>query len=711
MTAVPPWVIKAAHPVTSTLPPMSLPRDVTPLDDSILSTIAAASAAPLALLVPPLWQARWVTPTYANLHGLDAEALQGHELRNALLPTQWCQWQRPLDARRYAGADGQHCLAQELPFGPERSYPTRLQALYHQGQLHGVLVQPQLELDLSQAHQLVQQSDARMRKFAAATSEAILFYDRQGHVLDANDAAVRLSGYPLQQLQAMTLFQLAPPHEHAEVQRRLTSHHAAPFNTQLRRRDGLVIDVQAKTRSMPNGDADYSIVVLHDISAHKRAEARVNFLSHHDPLTQLPNRNGLQAGMQRVLAQAAELRHAITVGMIDLDRFKDVNDSLGHAAGDRVLREVGRRLRSKLHPDDLLARIGSDEFAVVLGTRLTASQAHCFFSEIQHALAKPFTLGETQVSIPASIGTSRFPEDGQTADELLQNAHAAMCHAKETGQSHLQHYSRQLAERPSRLLALEQQLREAVERDQLVLHYQPQWDVQANTLAGFEALVRWQHPQRGLLPPGEFIPFAESRGLIALIGRWVMRAACRQMRQWQTQGYAPVPVAVNMSALEFRQPNLLSQVEQILTEEQVAPQWLEIELTESTLMKESDSVLETLQSLKRLGVQLAIDDFGTGYSSLAYLRRYPLDKLKIDRSFLRDVPGNSGDVSLVTAIIQMARSLKLRTVAEGVETAEQLDLLSSLSCEVVQGFHIARPMPADAAAPWQPRSCHTDVAQ
>lgn len=690
---------------------MPLPRDVTPLDDAILSSIAAACAAPVALLVPPLWHCRWVTPTYANLHGLDAEALQGHELRNALLPTQWCQWQRPLDAMRYAGPQGTQQMLLELPFGESGTYSTQLKALYSQNQLVGVLVIPELQLQLEQAQKLVQQSDTRMRKFAAATSEAILFYGAEGRIQDANDAAVRLSGYPLLQLQAMTLHELTPPHLHTDLTQRLAGRHEVPFNTQMRRRDGLIVDVQAKGRHMPNGSSDFGIVVLHDISSQKRTQARVNFLSHHDALTQLPNRQGLQTGLQRVLAQAAELRHSITVGMVDLDRFKDVNDSLGHAAGDRVLREVGRRLRSKLHPDDLLARIGSDEFVVVLGTRLTASQTQCFFSEIQHVLAKPFAIGDMQVSIPASIGTSRFPEDGQTGDELLQNAHAAMCHAKEIGQGQVQHYNRHLAERPSRLLALEQQLREAVEQNQLLLHYQPQWDLRTNALTGLEALVRWQHPQRGLLPPGEFIPFAESRGLIALIGRWVMRAACRQMRQWQCAGYAPVPVAVNMSALEFRQPNLLSQVQQILCDEKIDPQWLEIELTESTLMRETDSVLGTLQSLKRLGVRLAIDDFGTGYSSLAYLRQYPLDKLKIDRSFLREVPANSSDVSLITAIVQMAHSMQLRTVAEGVETEEQLEFLRTLGCEMAQGYHLGRPQPADAATVWQPRSCHTDVAQ
>lgn len=691
---------------------MPLHRDATSLDGHILRTIAAASAAPLALLAPPLWHCQWATAPYANLHGMDPEVLQAQELRSCMPPSLWCQWQRPLDQLLYAGYAGVRSLQLELPFSRDQRLPTELQALYSDQTLVGILVQPQIDLNLQQALQLVQQSDARMRKFASATSEAILFYNQAAELIDANDAAVRLSGYSVQQLCGMSLYQLAPPHCHDEIRQQLAKHRETPFATQLRRRDGQVMDIEATGRRMPSSDGDYGIVVLQDTTARKRAQARVSFLAHHDALTQLPNRSGLQAGMQRVLAQAAELRHPVTVALIDLDRFKDVNDSLGHAAGDRVLREVGRRLRSKLHPDDLLARMGNDEFAVVLGTRLTATQADCMFSEMLHTLAKPFTVGDTQVSIAACIGSSRFPEDGQTADELLQNAHAAMCHAKEGGaQNAVQPYNRQLAERPSRLLALEQQLRDAVAQDQLVLHYQPQVDVATGQLTGLEALVRWQHPQRGLLPPGEFIAFAESRGLIALIGRWVMRAACRQMRKWQDMGLPPVLVAVNMSALEFRQPNLLSQVENILTEEGVAAQWLEIELTETTLMRQSGCVLDTLQALKRLGVQLAIDDFGTGYSSLAYLRSYPLDKLKIDRSFLREIPGNRSDVSLITAIVQMAHSLQLHTVAEGVEEAVQLDFLRTLGCNIAQGFHLARPMSAEAATLWLQQQCHTVVAQ
>lgn len=682
------------------------------LEDSVLRSIAEASATPLALLAPPLWHCQWCTAPYANLHGQDQEALEGQELRHSLQPSQWCQWQRALDQLRYAGPTGTQQLQLDLPYAPSQQLSTRLQALYRQGRLVGVLVQPTLELSLQRALQLVQQSDARMRRFAAATSEAILFYDPQARILDANEAAARLSGYALQQLRGMHLSQLAPPGPHAEALRQPCAQPQTPITTQLRCRDGQIIDIEATARHMPDAQGDYGMVVLHDITARKRNQAQIDFLAQHDALTRLPNRHGLLQGLQQTLAQAGAAGHPVTVALVDLDRFKDVNDSLGHAAGDQVLREVARRLRSKLHPDDLLARIGSDEFAVVLGTRLTATQAECMLGEMLHALAKPFALGDTQVSIPASVGASRFPADGQTADELMQNAHAALCLAKEEGASGpLQHYSRQLAERPSRLLALEQQLRAAVEQNQLVLHYQPQWDVQQRRLAGFEALVRWQHPERGLLPPSEFVAFAESRGLIALIGRWVMRAACRQMRQWQALGLPPVPVAVNMSALEFRQTDLLQQVQTLLHEEQIAPQWLEIELTETTLMRQSDSVLHTLQGLKRLGVRLAIDDFGTGYSSLSYLRRYPLDKLKIDRSFLREVPGNASDVSLVTAILQMARSLQLRTVAEGVENAQQQALLEQLGCDIIQGFYFARPMTAEACTHWQQQLCHANVAQ
>lgn len=687
------------------LQPCNLPS----LDQRILQAIARASAAPIALLKPGLWQCIWATPTYANLHGFDADALQSQELRIAMPPSQWCIWQRPLDSLRFTASDTSVTVA--LPFAGTQTLPTQLIPLRAGNELTGVLIQPLVDLPEQQALQLVQQSDARMRRFAAVTSEAILFYDLRGMIQDANEAAVRLSGYPLQQLCRMSLWDLAAPNQRDEVLRRLNDRNEKPFITQLKKRDGQILDVEATGRRMPNILGDYGIVVLHDVTAHQRAQARVRFLSQHDALTRLPNRHGLQAALEEALARARQANHPMTVIMVDLDRFKDVNDSLGNAAGDLVLREVARRLRSKLHPDDLLARVGSDEFAAVLATPQTGNQAEWICNEILHALSKPFAVADAEVRTPASIGTSKFPVDGQTVEALLQNAHAAMQHAKECGHNQVQHYSRQLAERPTRLLALEQQLRAAVERDELLLHYQPQIDLERNQLAGFEALVRWRHPQRGLLGPVEFIPFAESRGLAPLIGRWVIRQACRQIKVWEKAGIDLVPIAVNLSAHEFAQPNLVKQIQTILRDEGVEARWIEIEMTEGALMQETRPVYETLQSLKALGFQLAIDDFGTGYSSLAYLKRYPLDKLKIDRSFVRDTPYSSDDVSLITAIIQMGNSLQLLTVAEGVETEAQMQMLARLGCHLAQGFHIARPMPAEEAAHWRPQVCHADIAQ
>ena len=389
-----------------------------------------------------------------------------------------------------------------------------------------------------------------------------------------------------------------------------------------------------------------------------------------------------------------------------------MNDSLGHDAGDKLLIEAARRLRSKVHPDDLVARLGADEFVVILASPLTACQPECILREIRFALSKPYALQNGLVNLPASIGISLYPEDGGTAEELMLNASAAMETAKNLGHGSHQYYSALMNMRPSRLLAQDRLLREAVETNQgLVLHYQPQWDLRSNRMEGFEALVRWQHPERGLLPPGEFISFAESRGLISLIDRWVMRAACQQLRAWRDAGLPPVVVSVNMSAIEFNQSNLLTEVQQVLTDTGIDPQWLEIELTETTLMKQSAHVLSTLEALQNLGVRLAIDDFGTGYSSLAYLKRYPLDKLKIDRTFIKDTPQDQDDVSLVTAIIQMARSLNLRTVAEGVETKAQWELLKHLGCDLIQGYYLSRPMSAEDALRWQQHRCQMSAPQ
>lgn len=679
----------------------------------MVRAVTVATGLPLAYLQAPDWRCSWATAEFAYLLNLSLPEMLQRLPEEYLQPQVWHEWQcalrqtldRPIGLSAKSGA---------LYFGAGGSRPAQWIVERDGAEVRGIILAVRPDDDLgaeSQAMQRVQESDERMRKYAAATSEALVFF-RDGRITDANPAAVRLTGYTLANLLDRPVEQLLAPSQRQAMQEHLYCDMQAPVETRLQHHRGLELDVELVAKCMPENGSYYGMLVLRDISSRKQAQAQVDFLASHDTLTRLPNRQGLMEQMRLALGAAQCNRHKLCLLYVDLDRFKDVNDSLGHDAGDKVLREVARRLRSKVHPDDIVARTGADEFVVVLTTALTASQADCILKDVRFALSKPFVFGASNAVVPASIGVCSYPDDGQSPEELMLNAAAAMQRAKDLGQGHHQVYGNHMALRPSRLLVQDQLLRDAVEKDQgLELHYQPQWDLKAGRLDGFEALVRWRHPERGLLQPGDFIAFAESRGLISLLDRWVIRAACKQMRQWRDMGLPPVCVSVNMSAVEFMQNHLVRELEQILADTGIEPHCLEIELTETTLMQNSTRVQETLFALKALGVGLSIDDFGTGYSSLAYLKRYPLDKIKIDRSFITDTPQNTEDVCLITAIIQMARTLKLRTVAEGVETEEQCQMLRELGCDLLQGYYLAKPMEADAACAWLQQKCHLQVTQ
>jgi len=349
----------------------------------------------------------------------------------------------------------------------------------------------------------------------------------------------------------------------------------------------------------------------------------------------------------------------------------------------------------------VVARLGGDEFVVVLTDVRDPDDAASVADKLLASMQEAFAVGPLPITISPSIGISTYPENGDTGDALLRCADAAMQHAKGSGRGNRQFYRSGIMDGSAmEVLQQERLLREAIASNAFVLHYQPQVRLADGTLQGFEALVRWRHPERGLVGPDEFISFSESRGLITPIGRWVMREACRQLKAWQDEGLATVPVAVNLSAIEFRQRDVAAEIAAVLNDTGLAPQYLEIELTESVLMHQTGQVLDTLNALKALGVGISIDDFGTGYSSLAYLKRYPIDKLKIDRSFVMDTPGDADDVAIVTAIIQMGRSLQLKTVAEGVETQAQIDLLAGLGCDTIQGHAMSMPLDAEAALRW-----------
>ena len=435
-----------------------------------------------------------------------------------------------------------------------------------------------------------------------------------------------------------------------------------------------------------------------DVTQAAMAEAQIERLARYDGLTGLPNRNMFMHELDRALARARRDGTLFAVFFIDLDRFKNVNDTLGHVAGDKLLCIVAERLKVVLRDADMIARLGGDEFVLVLEGCADSGLLAKVASRTLAAIAEPVLLDGQRVHVTGSIGVSVFPTDGVDASQLVKNADAAMYQAKALGKNNFQYYTEALARLATRHFEIEGELRGAVERDELRLHYQPRFAVASGELVGLEALLRWQHPVHGLLNPASFIEIAEESGLIVPIGRWVIGAACRQMRDWQQAGLEVVPCAVNVSVHQLSSATLLTDLNEALACCLVEPNLLEVEVTESVLMADPRAAAALLHQIHDLGVAISIDDFGTGYSSLAYLKRFPANTLKIDQSFVRGLPHDADDVAIVQAVIAMAHSLGLSVVAEGVETPGQLAFLKAQGCDEVQGFLLGRPMAPDLLA-------------
>ena len=569
-----------------------------------------------------------------------------------------------------------------------------------QGAFEGVLG---VGRDISQQRRA--EKDLRMAAtvFEHSTS-AILITDPAGYIVQANEAFSRVSGYAVEQVldqlpNMLTVDEQQDAHLRY-VLKQLHQHSTWEGEVWLKRRNGEHYPAWVGITAVLDDEGDLASYVcfFSDISERKASEQRIHRLAYYDALTHLPNRTLFQDRLHTALQSAERQKGWVVLMFLDLDRFKPINDSLGHAAGDRMLKEMATRLLGCVDDDDTVARMGGDEFTLLLQPRanreMALNRAIHVAEQILGSLVKPFVLEGREFFVTASIGIALSPQDGNELSQLMKNADTAMYHAKERGKNNFQFYQADMNASALERLELESDLRHALEQDEFVLYYQPQFSGDGKRLTGAEALLRWRHPRRGLVPPGDFIPVLEELGLVVDVGDWVISEACRQLKSWH-QAKVHVPkVSVNISARQFSDGQLGTRIANILRDTGLPPACLELELTESILMREVSEAMQILDGLKNLGLSIAVDDFGTGYSSLNYLKQFPIDVLKIDRTFVDGLPSGEQDAQIARAIIAMAHSLNLAVIAEGVETQEQLDFLREHGCDEVQGYLFGRPMPA-----------------
>ncbi len=533
-----------------------------------------------------------------------------------------------------------------------------------------------------------------------AASDIILVLDAERRIRMANSAFTRITGYLPSDVMAKPprlLFSSKQPaelYEHifAQVQKQ----NVWQGEVWCRKKDGSVYPQWTSINAVRNdaGHIVEYVLIASDITERKRAEERLNYQANYDALTNLPNRTLFVDRLRQSMSRARREGTNLALLFIDLDRFKNINDSMGHTAGDKLLVAVADALRTCVRESDTIARFGGDEFAVILSPIYGSKNAGTVAQTLLKVLARPITIDSYDCLVGGSIGISVFPGDGETPDDLIRNADAAMYRAKDSGRNTYEFFTAEMQQQALARIGMERDLRYAIERQEFALHFQPQLGLATGSTIGMEVLVRWESGTRGLVSPSDFISLAEENGQILALGEWVLRAACEQYVIWNKAGIAPSYIAVNVSGRQFRTAQFPKLVKGILEETRMPAQGLELELTESFLMEDEEHVMRTLGELRAMGVSLSIDDFGTGYSSLSYLKRFPISTLKIDRSFVQDIPGDDEDVAIVSAIIRMAHALKLHVVAEGVETAEQQRFLHELGCHIIQGFHYSRPLNA-----------------
>lgn len=546
---------------------------------------------------------------------------------------------------------------------------------------------------LLSSRQKGEESEEKYRSVVKQATEGIVIMDaKDKRILEGNEAFQKLAGCTAEQFCGKQITDLFFDRDASSFDHTILHLLKGKRDLKLRRMDGNEIDVEISASFIAHHGNDAVCFMVHDMTERKRFEERLVYEATHDTLTNLPNRSLLNDHLDRALAYVKRHQQKLALFLLDLDNFKIVNDTLGHSAGDRLLEEVAARLLQCVRKYDIVARLGGDEFVILMSGIQDDHDILSIAEKVVSIFSQPFQIMEHEMFLTVSIGIAVAPENGETSELLLMNADTAMYHVKGNGKNGYEFFKEEMNIRISERLATETRLRRALERNEFCLYYQPKIDLATGTVVGMEALIRWIPEKDAVIPPLEFIPLLEETGLIVPVGEWVLREACRQNRVWHLAGFDDLVVSTNMSARQFYHVNLPEVVAQILRETPLEPKYLKIELTESIVMQDIDVAIGILKSLKEMGVSISIDDFGTGYSSLAYLKRFPVDELKIDRSFVNGLGTDENDSTIVNTIISMAHSMRLKVVAEGVETAQQLELLRERSCEEVQGFYFSRPL-------------------
>jgi len=643
-----------------------------------------------------------INPAGASMLGVwPVGKLEGRNLSDFVHPDYRELFETGLDAI----ADEGHRVPCKLLNAKGEAIDTELSAIPYQipGERQAVMLVARDVRDIKKANEEIVARELRLRQIMDTVADAIISCDQNGTIESFNMAAEGIFGYKADEIVGKSIGLLMPDQVDQKpvsvldraVDQTKKWGGLTDEDSRARRKDGTVFPSDISVSTLDTGQRRIYIAVVRDVTQRKRAEERLQFLATRDPLTGLPNRALFQVRLEQAINKADRNGKHVAILFVDLDQFKRVNDAMGHAVGDRVLQAAGERMVNCVRLGDTVARLSADEFTIILDDLDDTSLVPETGDKILTALSNPFEVDGKQIFTSGTIGAIIYPQDADNIEDLFKNADMAHAYAKKIGRNTLQQYTEHLSSSAIRRMQVETELRTAIDKGELELFFQPQVDLSSHKVIGCEALLRWNNGILGPIGPDEFIPVAEETGMIVPIGEWVLRDACRRSAEWQKQGLPDIRVAVNMSARQFKHQGLADTVADILDDTGLPARFLELELTESILVEDPTSATETLTALKKLGLEVSIDDFGTGYSSLSYLRQFPIDALKVDRSFVLDIPEDSNAMAITRAIIGLAKSLGLKTVAEGLEDSQQVMFLNALDCEIGQGYFFSKPVAAD----------------